>query len=66
MSLFQILSQVAEAVLPLVMLVNGFGLGFVLGEERAERRAKRAAAANAKDFPGHDGPEHKPKQKETL
>lgn len=61
MPYLEILSEIADALFPLAMLLNGFSLGYLvtdyLHEKSRERRSKKQVTANPNTFPGHDGPE---------
>lgn len=58
MSNFEILLSVGEAVLPLVMFVNGFSLGYCVADDIREwseaRREKKKAAAIKNTLPSHE------------
>lgn len=67
MRYLEIILQIAEALFPLAMFVNGFSLGYLVADdlrERAqERREKKKAAANQTNFTGHEGPGSNQEQK---
>ena len=67
MKYFQIFCDIAEALLPLTMLLQGVLFGYVMTDDFNEwlrQRREKKKAAKQKNFPSHVGPGKQ--QKEIL
>lgn len=61
MSTLEHLSQIAEAFLPLTMLLQGVLFGYVMADDFNEwlrSRREKKKAAKQKNFPSHEGSEN--------
>ncbi len=66
MSTLEYISQIAEAALPLTMLLQGVLFGYVMADDFNEwlrQRREKKKAARQKNFPGHEGSENNKDQK---
>ena len=66
MRYLEIILQIAEALFPLAMFLNGFSLGYLVADdlrERAQARREKKKAASQTNFTGHEGPGSNQEQK---
>ena len=66
MKYFQIFCDIAEALLPLTMLLQGVLFGYVMTDDFNEwlrQRREKKKAAKQKNFPSHEGSENNKEQK---
>ena len=66
MSNLEYISQIAEACLPLTMLLQGVLFGYVMADDFNKwlrQRREKKKATKQKNFPSHEGSEYNKEQK---